>query len=90
MTGNPVPVPVDPATFFRSGCGPVPAKYLPDRTDLAKSRIFYFLFRCFLIFGCTVDKECLISCNTLYVLFSFGHFKAFGFFKSSQPRSKCY
>ena len=30
-TGNPVPVPVD---FFRSGSGPVPAKYRPDRPDL--------------------------------------------------------
>ena len=26
-TGNPVSVPVDPATFFRSGSDPVPAKY---------------------------------------------------------------
>ena len=25
-TGNPVPVPVDPVNFFRSGSGPVPAK----------------------------------------------------------------
>ena len=28
-TGNPVPV-----DFFRSGFGPVPAKYRPDRPDL--------------------------------------------------------
>ena len=35
-TGNPVPVPVpvDPVDFFRSGSGPVPAKYRPDRPDL--------------------------------------------------------
>ena len=26
-TGNPVPVPVDPVDFFRSGSGLVPAKY---------------------------------------------------------------
>ena len=26
-TGNPVPVTVDSVTFFRSGSGPVPAKY---------------------------------------------------------------
>ena len=31
-TGNPVPV--DPVDFFRSGSGPVPAKYRPDRPDL--------------------------------------------------------
>ena len=39
-TGNAVPVqvPVDPATFLRSGSGPVPAKYWPDRQDLAKPR----------------------------------------------------
>ena len=33
-TGNPVPVLVDPVDFFRSGSGPVPAKYRPDRPDL--------------------------------------------------------
>ena len=34
-TGNPVPVPVPvPVDFFRSGSGPVPAKYRPDRPDL--------------------------------------------------------
>ena len=33
-TGNPVPVPVDPVDFFKSGSGPVPAKYRPDRPDL--------------------------------------------------------
>ena len=33
-TGNPVPVPVDPVDFFRSGSGLVPAKYRPDRPDL--------------------------------------------------------
>ena len=33
-TGNPVPVPVDPVDIFRSGSGPVPAKYRPDRPDL--------------------------------------------------------
>ena len=35
-TGNPVPVPVDPVDFFRSGSGPVPAKYRPDRPDLTR------------------------------------------------------
>ena len=33
-TGNPVPFPVDPVDFSRSGSGPVPAKYRPDRPDL--------------------------------------------------------
>ena len=33
-TGNPVPV--DPVDFFRSGSGPVPAKYQPDRPDLTR------------------------------------------------------
>ena len=37
-TENPVPVPVpvlvDPVDFFKSGSGPVPAKYRPDRPDL--------------------------------------------------------
>ena len=31
-TGNPVPDPVDPVDFFRSGSGPVPTKYRPDLT----------------------------------------------------------
>ena len=37
-TGNPVSVPVDRVDFFRSGSGPVSAKYRPDRPDLTKSR----------------------------------------------------
>ena len=46
-TGNPVPVTVDPVDFFRSGSGP--AKYWPDRPDLASKfgcRIWYHVTFC--------------------------------------------
>ena len=47
-TGNPVPVPVDPVVFFRSGSGPVPAKYRPDLTSKFGCRIWYHVTFCML------------------------------------------
>ena len=62
-TGNPVPVlvPVDPVDFFRSGSGPVPAKYRPDRPDLTSKfgcRIRYHVTFCmfFLAYLNTIKK----------------------------------
>ena len=61
-TGNPVPVPVDPVDFFRSGSGPVPAKYRPDRPDLTSK------FGCRILYHVTFCMFFLAFLNTIKIL----------------------
>ena len=68
-TGNPVPVPVDPVIFYRSGSGPVPAKYRPDQPDLAKSRKkLFFKFGCRIRYHVTFCRYFLAFLNTIKII----------------------
>ena len=59
-TGNPVPV--DPVDFFRSGSGPVPAKYRLNRPDLTSK------FRCRTWYHVTFCMFFLAFLNTIKII----------------------